>query len=81
MKKRIPIINPGTYVFTFGKWRGENYLFVPESYIQWCIENVNEFVVSKEEKKRISNFLLREERPRMEDEGNVYLIHPWDWYE
>ncbi len=40
-------INPETYIFTFGKYEGTHIKDVPESYVYWCIENIEWFEIEE----------------------------------
>lgn len=64
IKKRIKVINPDTYVFTFGKYKGETFehvAYINPRYVRWCIQNVEWFKVDKETEADILEEASRED--------------------
>jgi len=81
MKRKPYVVDPDTYIFTFGKWKGEKYHSVPESYIHWCVENIKEFVLSFNEKERILNIALKQERAKKNEMENANYVDSWGWHD
>jgi broad specificity phosphatase PhoE len=70
-------IDPETYIFTFGKYKGETYRDIREidpRYILWADENVKWFCVPDGEIDEIFNDKMESERDRFDDMSELGIF-------
>ena len=73
------VIDTSTYVFSFGQYKGMDYEDVKlddPAYILWCIDNMDWFIVSYEEKQRLLE-LTEDSVSDLEDVNPGYMFE-WD---
>lgn len=64
------MINPQSYTYTFGKWKGYKYSDVPWNYSWWAHHNLDWFTLPDEEVDRLT--LLNRERVKDKNRRRNY---------